>query len=120
MVRRRIPRPTFHRRRAGTPISIAPATKARIPPSTPEGVRRDAVVGSETACGAVVDTDKVAVALPLPLIAAVAGTEQVISTVVFETAQLKFTVPVNPFNAVMVMLVEPLCPGAAIVMLDGA
>jgi hypothetical protein len=119
MVKRRIPRPTFHRRRAGTPISIAPAIKARLPPSQPEGVLRDTVAGPETACGAVVDTVKVAVALPL-LIAAVAGTEQLISTVVFETAQLKLTVPVNPFNAVMVMLVEPLCPGAAIVMLDGA
>jgi hypothetical protein len=78
------------------------------------------VAGPETACGAVVDTDKVAVAVPLALIVAVAGTEQFISTVVFETAQLKLTVPVNPFSAVSVMVVEPLCPGVAIVMLVGA
>jgi len=101
------------------PTSIAAPIKARLPPSNPEGVRRDAVIGPDTACGAVVDTDKVAVALP-PLIAAVAGTEHVIPAVVFEIAQLRFTVPVNPFNAVIVMVVEPLCPGVAMLMLEGA
>jgi hypothetical protein len=61
---------------------------------------------------------KFAVAFPL-VTAAVAGTEHVISAVVLETAQLRFTVPVKPFRAVMLTVVEPLCPGFAIVMLFG-
>jgi len=75
-------------------------------------------VGPGRTWAAVVDTVKVAVALD-PLTVAVDGTEQVISTVVEESAQLRFTVPLKPFRELIVTVVEPPCPALETVMLFG-
>lgn len=93
-------------------ISRRPARSA-----TPVAISKSGLLGrAARVCGPVV----VIVRVVLPLVTSDDGfAEQVASFIVVGTTQLNVTVPVNPVSGLIVIVEDPLCPGAVIVMLVG-
>ncbi len=113
------------RRRDGTPSTRIPANiappLAASQPSRPGG-RTEADM-LEMACGPMVETVRVALAVVVVLLSGteVGFIEQVISGVEDDgmSAQERFTVPAKPFFAVTEMVEVPEPPGAEMVMVVG-
>jgi hypothetical protein len=117
-VRNRSPiRPLQRRRRDGTPIRKKPASKApelAVIQPIPAGRRAFAEVPA-SACGAIVVTLRVAVALESLVTDTDEGLSVQVMNAVLEQAVVRerFTVPLlKPFIACTVIVEEPDCPGA--------
>jgi hypothetical protein len=112
------------RRRAGARLrSVARANNPAKSQGHPVGKREPGGTlkrgaGGTTLTWAVVLTVTVAVAPEVPATFNDAG-EIVQLMLVYKLTQLRFTVPVNPFNGATVIVEVPDCPGAGMVMLAG-